>query len=170
MRIAAVAFVCLAAIGTWPAWAAADVRVSFADPERYTDASIRGDHRIGPDAPALQVIRGHLRRLGERYLRPDDVLSIEILDIDLAGRYEPWRFPGQDLRYMREVTWPTIKVRYTLLRQGSAALDGEEVVTDQNYLMRAGARHSGTPLFYEKAMLDDWFRDRFGGTRGTPGR
>ena len=41
---------------------------------------------------------------------------------------------------------------------------GEEWVSDKSYLMGIGARYSNDSLVYEKTMLNDWFRNRFGKT------
>ena len=106
-------------------------------------------------------IQQHLERLGERYLKPGQDLTIEVIDIDLAGRFELWRINARDLRIMREVTWPGIEVRYTLEQNGVVVESGEEAVTDLNYLMRAGIAYSSGSLRYEKAMLEEWFRTRF---------
>jgi hypothetical protein len=127
--------------------------------------------RLGAKARAatLDDIQKYLERLGARYLPPDRTLTIEVRDIDLAGRYEPWRSGNfYDVRILRDVTWPRIVVRYTLTQGTATLLSREETVSDLNYLMRPKLRYSGDQLYYEKAMLDDWFRDRF--VRNRPAR
>jgi hypothetical protein len=39
--------------------------------------------------------------------------------------------------------------------------NGDETISDINYLMRASIAYSSDSLRYEKAMLDEWFRTRF---------
>ena len=69
-----------AGIVTFPA--GAGVTVSFVEPATYTDTG-----QFGREADsALREIEAHLKYLGERYLPPDRILKIEVLDIDLAGR------------------------------------------------------------------------------------
>ena len=65
-----------------PAFAA--VSVSFSDPARFTDieASSASDRQ-----QTLDDITNHLVRLGERYLPRGEALAIEVLDVDLAGRF-----------------------------------------------------------------------------------
>jgi hypothetical protein len=140
--------------------AAAEVRVSFVGAEHYTDANLYNGYGEKGRAPALHEIEQTLDKLGQRYLRPDQVLSIEILDIDLAGEFEPWHLHAQDVRFMREVTWPRIKLRYRLTEAGQPVRAGEEEISDQNYLMHAGLR-STEVMPYEKEMLESWFRRRF---------
>lgn len=165
MRVAALGFGLLLAAGTLPAAAEAGVRVDFLDPQRYTDAGLRGRWRIGLDDPLLADLRQYLTTLGSRYLKPGEVLAIEVLDLDLAGRYETWRPAAREVRVMRDDTVPRIVLRYALLRDGQAPRRGQETVSDLAYLTRAGGRTAGDPLYFEKAMLDDWFRDRFAAGR-----
>lgn len=135
-------------------------------PETFSDANLRGGYGENARAPALDGIRKHLERLRRRYLKPDQNLTIEVLDLDLAGRLEPWHANAYDVRYMRKITWPRMTLRYTLVQNGIAPAQGEETIGDMNYLMDAGARLSSDSLRSEKTMLDDWFRKRF--VRGLP--
>ena len=148
------------AAGSLPA--RAEVAVTFDHPERYTDAALYSD-RAGVRArqPAMDGIRQHLEHLGTRYLRPGQTLRIEVLDIDLAGRFEPWRPFASDVRFMREVTWPRITVRYSLEEGGKVRSAATETIVDQNYLSQVGGYFQSDSLRYEKAMLDNWFRARF---------
>jgi hypothetical protein len=140
-----------------------DVRVAFVQPEHYTDANLYGGYGEKALEPALREIRQDLQHLGARYLQPGEVLSIEILDVDLAGRFEPWRALAQDVRFMREVTWPRIKLRYVLQSGMHPPLSAEEEVSDQTYLLNAAVLGRSTQVMpYEKAMLENWFRARFG--------
>jgi hypothetical protein len=139
--------------------AAAAVDISFSQPERFTDAG-RGDSGEARRT-VMQGIERFLQRLGRRWLQPGRTLRVEVLDIDLAGRYEPWRPLAFNLRAMRDVAWPRIRLRYALADNGRVIATAEEDVTDLHYLLRPKVRLSRDPLRYEKAMLDDWFRSRF---------
>jgi hypothetical protein len=99
--------------------------------------------------------------LGRTHLRANETLEIEVLDVDLAGRFEGWRPFAYNTRIVRDITWPRIKVRYALRQDDRMLSSGEESITGMNYLMRATAPNYSDPLRYEKAMLDDWFRARF---------
>ncbi|MPY73286.1 MAG: DUF3016 domain-containing protein [Alphaproteobacteria bacterium] len=138
----------------------AAVEVVFLHPEAYSDASLYNGYGAKGQEPALRGIREHLQRLGERYLKPGDTLKIEVLDIDLAGRFEWWRPYAYDVRILRDITWPRMKLRYVLDENGRRVACPEEFVSDQAYLMNAAMRSSMDPLKYEKSMLDDWFRAR----------
>ena len=143
-----------------PAQASAGVNVRFVAPERFTDAGSNGFRAA--DAGVLAEIKAHLQKLGSRFLSPGQTLTIDILDIDRAGMDEPWRGGSMgDVRIMRGVTPPRIKLRYMLNEKGRRTRAGEDTLTDINYQMNPSARFGGDRLVYEKALLDDWFRRMF---------
>lgn len=134
--------------------AQAAVTVSFTQPDRYADIGRTRVER--PDV--LKEIEGYLKHLGATHA-PARNVRIEVLDIDLAGD-ERFR-AGRDIRVLRGgADWPRIHLRYTLEEGGRAVESREETVADMNYLMRSIPR--GEPLAYEKRMLEEWFRARFG--------
>jgi hypothetical protein len=142
--------------------AQAAVQVSFDNPDRYTDAETR---RVasGPDLqPTLQGVEGQFKTLSDRYLGPDQVLKVEVLDIDLAGRYEPWRPFSPDVRVMRAVDWPRIKLRYSLENKAGVLASGDETLRDMDYLRHVNVNYAADPLRYEKAMISKWFLTRLG--------
>ncbi|HSV60356.1 MAG TPA: DUF3016 domain-containing protein [Variovorax sp.] len=103
-------------------------------------------------------IERHFQRLAERGLPAGDTLAIEVLDIDLAGWFEPFTFrSAPNVRIVRDVTWPRIKLRYALTRGDQLLAGGAEQLIDQNYLMVSNRYFVGDRLRYGKAMLDTWF-------------
>lgn len=91
------------------ATAAASVEVVFKDPEKFSDASLDSPgYERGADPYVMKELRSYIQKLGERYLPPGQQLQIEIRNIDLAGRYEPWRPDAYEVRFMRDITWPSI--------------------------------------------------------------
>lgn len=147
-----------------PTTLASDVSVSYVSPEKYQDVGIN-QRDIDRN---LQTLEEHFQQLGKLYLPLSQTLKLEILDIDLAGRYEPWQPPPfHDVRIMRSsaATWPLIKLRFTLSEGTQVIKQGEESITDLNYLDRVTASGESDPLRYEKQMLEDWFRQKL----STPG-
>ncbi|WP_076997771.1 DUF3016 domain-containing protein [Variovorax sp. KK3] len=140
----------------------AGLTVSFIHPESYTDAAYSRSFPSEKDrAEVMRDIERHLQSLASRTLPPGDALRIEVLDVDLAGHFEPWRAPSAaDLRVMRGVTWPRMQLRYTLTQGGQVVASGEERIADQNYLLTVNRYSTSDRLRYEKAMLDDWFDRR----------
>ena len=150
------------AAGASAAASAAALSVVFVDPDRFTDAAYSHPHGTEQQrAEVLRDIERHLRQLAERGLPAGDALRIEVLDIDLAGWFEPFRLrTGTDVRVLRDITWPRIKLHYTLARGDRVIASAEEQVVDLNYLVTVNRYGSSDRLRYEKAMLDDWFSRR----------
>ncbi|MBL8644699.1 MAG: DUF3016 domain-containing protein [Rhodospirillaceae bacterium] len=144
-----------------PADQAPNVKVSFLNPEKYLDAGLYRDYGAKSREATMTELRKHFEKLGAKYLAPGQTLSIDVEDIDLAGRFEPWRADAYDIRFLTDATWPRITLRYKLEGAGGTVTSGEEVVRNMNYLMLQTRRDSGETLHHEKAMLDDWFKSRF---------
>jgi hypothetical protein len=161
MRIAAVMLMSGLAVVALPQAACAAVEVFFVHPERYSDAILDQGYGAKAREPVLRNIREHLEGLGARHLKPGQTLRIDVLDIDLAGRFEWWRPYAYNVRILRGVTWPRIAVRYTLQEEDRTLLVAEESISDLNYQTRMAVSLPNDRLKYEKAMLDDWFRTRF---------
>ncbi|MGQ7817484.1 DUF3016 domain-containing protein [Metapseudomonas furukawaii] len=141
-----------------PSALAASTEVSFSNVERYTDARLHRDYGRGADDAVLKALKAHIETLGQRHLQAGQTLKVDIRNIDLAGRFEPWRMNGYDVRFLREVTWPRIKLHYSLTQDGRTLVAREVTVIDQAYLMHGNRYFSSDRLRYEKSMLDDWFR------------
>lgn len=71
----------------------------------------------------------------------------------MAGHFEPFRFRGNEVRIMREVTRPRINLRYTLAPEGRVIASAEDFISGHRY-------SSADRLRYERAILDDGFERR----------
>ena len=92
-----------------------------------------------------------------------------MLDVDLAGLVEPWHYRlPYDVRVLRSVTWPSVKLRYRLVQGEQVLASGDETISDMNYLEHPNAYSTTDPLRYEKWMLDEWFEDRLVDRRPAP--
>jgi Protein of unknown function (DUF3016) len=92
------------------------------------------------------------------------------MNIDLAGRIEWWRRYFYDTRILRDIYPPRFKLNYRLMEAGRILVERQETVVDPNYLANPGIYFSPSdPLRFEKAMLEDWFRRRFGEQRSAAG-
>jgi hypothetical protein len=140
-----------------PVPAAPVVDVEFVEPARFTDAAPGGS--LAPQSErdeTLADLRTHLQALGTKLLKDGDRLLLQVLDVDLAGSFELARSKGRDVRVLRDVAVPRIRLRYELTR-GDAQLTGEEHIADLNYLHGPTTCRSEAGLCYEKRMLDEWF-------------
>ncbi len=80
-----------------PGAALAGISVRFVNPERYTDADF---DILGSYPYTVAAFRSYLEGLGKALLAPGQDLSIEVLNIDLAGWVQPWR--GNNIRVLRD--------------------------------------------------------------------
>jgi len=144
---------------------AGSASVVFIDSERYTDAA-HSHSFVASERDRAEVrldIERHLQQLAERSLPVGDVLTVEVLDIDLAGYFQTSRLRnGYDVRIVRDIASPRLKLRYTLMHDDQMLDSAEEQLTDLGFLTRTNRYPVDDRLRYEKAMLDDWFHKRFG--------
>jgi len=147
---------CLAAAAASSATAGV-VEVSFIEPARFTDTGAM----LWERQSNLNALAAYLQSLGQRLLPADQTLKIEVLDVDLAGDVRPFPRAGRVLRVVRgRADWPRIQLRYTLTADGKTLLSGEEKVADLNYMQGLDTSHGSEPLYYEKRMLEGWFKAR----------
>lgn len=150
----------VAFVAAMAAPALAGVDVSFIDPEHFTDIKQREFTTTDADRQRiLDDLRSHIEGLGAR-LQPLQTVTVEVLDIDLAGKVDPVPLK-QDLRTAPEFAAPRIKLRYVFEEGGQVIASAEEWVSDDNYLNHPTLRTNSDPLRYEKYMLDNWFEQRF---------
>jgi len=133
--------------------AGAAVTVTFPKSEGYMDMPFSASDKDR----VLKDLQSHFDKLGAK-LPPGQDLTVEVLDIDLAGRIEPqFRF-GNDVRILKgRADWPVIQLRYRIESQGKVLRSGDARVDDKSYLDRFNRYSANESLRYEKRMLDDWF-------------
>jgi hypothetical protein len=160
-KLASMSLALCLATSTMPAFAGT-VIVSFVSPENYSDANLWGGYGPTAERWTLDEFGRYFEILGARYLGPQQVLKLDILNIDLAGKFEWWHRNAYDLRVLRDVYPPRFTLHYTLFEGGQKLTERQETVSDQNYLGNPGIYfRTSDPLRFEKAMLADWFRARF---------
>ena len=70
---------------------AGTVNVSFIHPENFADASLQEGYRTRAEQGTLDEIGRFFESLGPRYLKSQQVLTLDVLNVDLAGKIEWWR-------------------------------------------------------------------------------
>lgn len=153
MRQLALAGLCLLSAG---AALAAEVTVNYIEPGKFADMPFEPWEREN----VLKDLTEHFQKLGKQ-LPADQNLTIEVLDIDLAGRIYP-NMRGQNLRVLRGgADWPRMRLRYRLEAGGQVLASGDAELSDMMYMQRANRFSDGDTLRFEKQMLDDWFNKTF---------
>lgn len=134
------------------ATAQADVKVSFVNPERFSDIRDNNGFRR---LEVLKDLEAFLIAEAGKQLPGRDV-SFEITDEDLAGEVEPVGRHAQWLRVKRSHTSPAMSFRFEV-REGNRVLQqGEARLRDLDYLSGFNVHPDGDPLRFEKRMLERW--------------
>ena len=144
--------------------AAADVSVTFANPDNFAEARDAG---WGASRQSwMRALEQALRQRAAPRLADGQRLDVTITDVDLAGSFEPWRGPQLgSVRIVRDVYPPRIDLTFRLLAaDGSVLREGERQLRDMAFLMRVSAARSD-PLRFEKSLLDDWIEREFAAKR-----
>jgi hypothetical protein len=145
-----------AALFAVAAQAAGVVKVSFVQPDNFTDVK---DSLLSKERN-LNVLKRHIEQAAAPYVADGQTLTVEVLDVDLAG--DTRHSPSTDLRVLRGgADWPRIQLRYALESPGQPARRGEARVQDMGYLTHRVEPSGSQMLVYERRMLDAWFRDEF---------
>ena len=152
MKVTKLGAVILSAGFAGALYAAPIVKVSFVNPEKFTDVD-RGYER---DVSLAELQRAFEKFAG-RYLSEGDQLFVEVHDVDLAGQIELTRSAARDLRHLRDAAPPRLNFKYTLARAGQASLSGDIQLTDLSYLYNVRCRTGDKPLCWETRMIEDWF-------------
>jgi hypothetical protein len=137
------------------------VEVSFDPQASFTDAGSTPRER----EQRLTALAEHLKALGQRELGDDRALSIELIDLDLAGTLQFVRHPaGTAIRVLRGgADGPHIELRYSLSDATQVIASGHETLFDAGSARSrlTLGRDDGDPLRQEKQLLDHWFAQRF---------
>ena len=137
------------------ALAAGRVDLHFVEPALYTDAGSDTSER----ARTQRVLGEHLRRLGNR-LPDGQRLELDVLDVDLAGRLEPFR--AGEVRVLRgDADLARVTIRYTLRVDGQVLKSGEDRLSEFDAPRRTGHLAPKGDLAHDRLLLERWFNERF---------
>lgn len=138
----------------------ANVAVSFHEADKFTDA--RSHFGGDTDEGYLKMLSTHLQKDANRRLAPGQKLEVTITDIDLAGDYVPSDARSQDVRIIREIYIPRIKLSFRLLdADGKVINEGERRLSNMNFMNDLRLVGRNDPLFYDKNLLSDWVDKEF---------
>lgn len=157
MRLTILSLLCTCLATAAPDALAGTVEVGFAKAGSYIDAG----QTTWEEQANLQTIARHLKAIGHRALPANHVLKVVVLDVDLAGTVRPFR-GGPEVRVLHGgADFPRLHLQYTLEIEGKAARSGTEWLADLNYTRHLPGTRDSESLYYEKRMIDAWFKVRF---------
>jgi hypothetical protein len=142
------------------------VSVTWADPATFTELKASGNRFESAQGDWLLQLAKYMRKQADKQLAPGNKLELTIVDIQRAGRYEPWHgLDRQNIRMIREIYPPRMTVKYRETdANGAVVAEGERKLTDLAFMVNSGMINDSDPLRYEKRMIDSWLRRDFNRT------
>ncbi|GAB4182083.1 MAG: hypothetical protein Tsb002_02830 [Wenzhouxiangellaceae bacterium] len=139
-------------------------QVHFDQPQSFLD--FRDDTAGRDQGRPLMIaeLDRFVRELADQFLPQGQYLQLTFTDIDLAGRQVPIRGTGRFQRVIEDFYPPRLSFHYQIVDEDNKVLEqGEEKLVNFSFLrLSLRARfHRQTRLPYEKALLEEWFRDHF---------
>ena len=135
--------------------------VTFQDPDSYTDA--RSSYGGGTDHYYLDLLTAQFKKAASQYLKDGEKLAITVTDVDLAGDYIPRGV--NDVRIIKDIYRPRLALTYKLTgADGKVVKQGDSTPTDLTFMNNVSVIGRNDPLFYDKALVDQWARSTLGGS------
>lgn len=145
--------------------AQAGVNIQWENKDNYRDLDYYYGDNNGLFNMFSKDMSAYLNKVAERYLPEGYTLNLTVLDVDLAGEFEPWhRVPYDEVRIIKDIYPPRMKFTYTLTdKDGKVLKEGEESLVDLDFQFNASRRMViDDQFFYEKEMMADWIRTKLG--------
>ncbi|MCU7553060.1 DUF3016 domain-containing protein [Alteromonas sp. ASW11-19] len=146
-----------------PAISAAQVEVTWQEPDSYTDVRPANESRKGFRERVFRGLDKHFARMA-KVLPDDNTLAVTVTNLDLAGQVWPSSFvgfghaTGSDVRVIRRIGIPRIEFSYTLTDSTGAVVKSADVsLKDMGFMDTIASSRYNDQLRYEKHMLQEWF-------------
>jgi hypothetical protein len=142
---------------------AGELKIEWEDPNSFRDA----DYYYNGGDRSKQIVFDSLERFfskqAERLLPEGSVLEMNVVELDLAGDFEPWNMPhNHDVRIIKRLYPAQIEFEYKYMdADGTIVAEGQEKLRDRNVPSNLRARSiSQTENYpYIKVLVRDWIRD-----------
>jgi len=137
------------------------VEVDFQEPDLFSDMGRSYTAAHGADRGYIDILREHFQRAGANRVPEGYALSVTIMDVDMAGHFEPERGPEfADIRMVRSIYPPRIKLKYRLTDStGAVRSEGDRRLSNQNFELDRTPVNYDDPMVYEKALVDDFLSE-----------
>ena len=142
--------------------AAATVDFTWGDPKQFQDMKYPGGNDARFQARVIKELEEQFRREAEK-LPADQILSVTVNDVDLAG-YIEYFHPGYPfgLRVIRNIDYPTIDLSYMLKDANSDVIQsGEGKIKNLGFRNATLSTLQREPLRYEVELIKDWYQTEF---------
>ena len=139
----------------------ARVLVVYTHPENFLDIRDRVVPSNEGEKAILSDLRAYITKRAPLYLSGGDFLYVNFVNIKLAGVYPVGAIGNLDRRTILSTTPPMFMFGWAVVDPaGKIVGSGTEKLEEQNFKGLFRSADTGDPLRFEKAVLDDWMRDR----------
>ncbi len=144
------------------ALAAGQVEVSFKPVDQLSDVGRGLDRERN-----VKALADHFKSLAAR-LPDGQRLTVEVLDIDMAGELRPLR-RGDELRVMKGAAdWPKLDLKWSLTTGTQTVRSGQDRLADMAYLNHSLRGGETGAVAYEARLIDRWFEASVLGVKADP--
>ena len=143
------------------------VMVDWSDPASFAELRHSGNRWESERCDWVRQLAQYVQASIARVLPAGERAEVTILDIERAGSYHYWSSQHDDVRVMRDIDAPRMRLHLRRVAADGRVLDDREhALIDFAYLMGPQPLGTNDPLRYEKRMIDRWVRKEFN-PRGT---
>lgn len=141
---------------------AAGSEVEWFEPEHYSDIRPANENRKSYRKRVFKSLEKHIAKQSSK-LPSDQTLIMKFTDVDLAGDVRYMVGPNNmDVRVIKDIYIPRLKFEYKLLDGDKQVIQqGAENIKDMSFTMNTNLRRNHESYYYEKNLLDDWFKSTF---------
>ncbi|MEO3679257.1 DUF3016 domain-containing protein [Rheinheimera fenheensis] len=151
-------FVCGLALLAGGVAQAAEVKVEWQEPEKFTDIRPANDSRKAYRERVLKKFDGFFQDMAAK-LPEGYQWQVTVTDIDLAGDVDYFiGGAGNAIRVIKDIYSPAIKFSQVLRdKHGEEVFSSDEKLRDMGFMQSLRTPNNNEEFRYEKQMLDDWF-------------
>ncbi|MBN1830623.1 MAG: DUF3016 domain-containing protein [Deltaproteobacteria bacterium] len=139
------------------------LKIDWVDIKRYSDIEVANGAQKPFEERVVRNLTEFFRTAAKEYLPVDQILYVRITDLDLAGDVDYFFMPYEDpVRVVKEMYFPSIEFSYELRdAQNQVIKSGSEHIRDTEFLFTGIKSLKDDPFYYEKQLIDNWFRNTF---------
>jgi hypothetical protein len=140
--------------------AATQVKVSWQNPDKYTDIRPSSGTKKAYQQRVINAFDKIWAGFAEK-LPAGHTLQINVKDLDLAGDVNPmYRIDHNDIRVIKEIYFPRMTFDYQLSDATGKIVAAEQDVKikDMNFMSSSNIGIGNTEFVYERQMIKSWLQ------------
>lgn len=143
----------------------AKVEINYDEPQTFSDVEANGMYSEAVFKRFASTFEETVKSLADDFLPKNAKLKMTVLDIDLAGEYEPSYYSGtENVRVIEGIYPPRLKFEYQVMHGDKVLAEGVAQTTDVTFMWNAtNAVYEPMEFVYEKNLIEEWMRKNLKG-------